>query len=202
MKTHTCKFKHKLNAVNNRLCYIRKPIIPSVRVSSNLSALHALTTANSKFVAVSYSRSKRKKSKSFRIILFFPHEDSSYELCSTWSCGPAFISFIYKRIRNELKIKFFGKSISRVAIGSRLYSTRWTHLMKSDDLSMICSNSGNDNAPSSSKSASFRTLCINCFISLSDRWFWLPTRRSITSFRSLIPNISSPSKSTGEKFLF
>lgn len=105
---------------------------------------------------------------------------------------PMYIS-LYKRIRNELEIRDWNTLHRLLLVG--LYSKNRTHLIKSDDLSMMCSNSGNDNAPSSSKSASFRTLCINCFISLSDKWFWLPTNRSITCFRSLMPNISSPSKS-------
>lgn len=34
-----------------------------------------------------------------------------------------------------------------------------SHFVKSDDLSMICSNSGNDSAPSSSRSASLKIFC-------------------------------------------
>lgn len=76
----------------------------------------------------------------------------------------------------------------------------WLHEILGSNTSKVvafayCSNSGNERAWSSSKSASLRIFCINCFMSLSDNVLCSPIKRSITCFKSLIPSISSPSKS-------
>lgn len=70
-----------------------------------------------------------------------------------------------------------------------------THFVKSELLSMTCSNSAKLNEPSSSRSASSRIFWISWSMSKSLNWLLNPMSLWITCFKSFLLSMSSPSKS-------